>query len=232
MSAAVVQPAVWQVAPGAGAQRQHARVVTVTTVRLPTATTSGPTVGHGTPHIGHRIALWLRRETHLPDWATLMVVSALPVVELRGGVPVGLWLGLSPIFTFFLCVLGNMLPIPFLLWALQNDRVRQWARPLLDSVSRRLPAHSGTRSSQALALALFVGVPLPGTGAWSGAIAAFLLQMDWWLALVSIGVGVVIAGCIMTALVMLGRLGALIVSFVLLGVGASALWRAVRQASS
>ncbi|KAF6000964.1 hypothetical protein F1559_000148 [Cyanidiococcus yangmingshanensis] len=220
MSAAVVQPAVWQVAPGAGAQRQHARVVTVTTVRLPTATTSGPTVGHGTPHIGHRIALWLRRETHLPDWATLMVVSALPVVELRGGVPVGLWLGLSPIFTFFLCVLGNMLPIPFLLWALQHDRVRQWARPLFDSVSRRLPAHSGTRSSQALALALFVGLPR-SCCKWTGGLHLSL-----------IGVGVVIAGCIMTALVMLGRLGALIVSFVLLGVGASALWRAVRQASS
>jgi uncharacterized membrane protein len=161
-----------------------------------------------------------------------MVVSALPVVELRGGVPVGLWLGLSPLRTFLLCVLGNMLPIPFLLLALQQERLRLWARPLLDSVARRLPTHSGTRTSQALALALFVGIPLPGTGAWSGAFAAFLLQLDWWLALSSIGAGVAIAGCIMTALVMLGRLGAIVVAVALLGAGASALWRAVKRASS
>jgi len=204
----------------------------VRTVRVPVATVGVGSVEQHQKHLGHRIAFWLRRETRLPDWATLMLVSALPVVELRGGVPVGLWLGLSPAETFLFCVIGNMLPIPFLVFGLRHERVRRLARPLLDSVARRLPSHANTPSSQALALALFVGVPLPGTGAWSGAIAAFLLQMDIWLALVSIAAGVAIAGCIMIALVLMGRIGGLIVAFALLGVGASALWRMLKPPSS
>ncbi|KAK4538278.1 hypothetical protein CDCA_CDCA17G4303 [Cyanidium caldarium] len=208
----------------------------------PTTSSSTATIPQ---HLGHHIAASLQRATQWPAWLVLMAVSALPVVELRGGVPVGMWLGLSPWQTLVLAVVGNMVPIPLILAALQSSRVQRWSRPLLDSVARRIPpgmgggvGNDGNSSSastsvkrQALALALFVGVPLPGTGAWSGAIAAYLLRMPFGTAMLAITAGVWIAGGIMLALVLLGRIGGLIVAAALLGAAASALWRSFRAAA-
>lgn len=107
-----------------------------------------------------------------------MVISAMPVVELRGGVPVGIWMGMPIVKVFTLCVAGNMIPIPLILLALRSSFVQKLAKPVLDR-AREKAAGFGDEKSQALALTLFVGIPLPGTGAWTGAMGAFLLGMPF-----------------------------------------------------
>lgn len=128
-------------------------------------------------HVGQKIANFFRRGG-LPDWATLMTISAMPVVELRGGVPVGIWMGMPIAKVFGLCVAGNMIPIPIILLALRSGFVQKLAKPVLDR-AREKAAAFGDEKSQALALTLFVGIPLPGTGAWTGAMGAFLLGMSF-----------------------------------------------------
>lgn len=128
-------------------------------------------------HVGQKVANFFRKGG-LPDWATLMAISAMPVVELRGGVPVGLWMGMPILKTFGLCVTGNMIPIPIILVALRSKFVQRLAKPVLDR-AREKASSFGDEKSQALALTLFVGIPLPGTGAWTGAMGAFLLGMPF-----------------------------------------------------
>lgn len=128
-------------------------------------------------HIGQKIAKLFRR-SGLPDWATLMTISAMPVVELRGGVPVGIWMGLPIAQVFVLCVVGNMIPIPAILLALKSPLVQKIAKPVL-SRARKKAEELGDAQSQGLALTLFVGIPLPGTGAWTGAMGASLLGMPF-----------------------------------------------------
>ncbi|CAM9236535.1 unnamed protein product [Choristocarpus tenellus] len=159
-------------------------------------------------HTGQKIANFFRRGG-LPDWATLMVISAMPVVELRGGVPVGVWMGIPALKTLALCVAGNMVPIPIILLALRSKFVQKIAEPVLNR-ARTKAEEFGDEKSQALALTLFVGIPLPGTGAWTGAMGAFLLGMPFQKAMLSILTGVVSAGLIMTTLTLAGRVGALI----------------------
>tara|TARA_B110001452_G_C15145582_1_gene398823 strand:- start:278 stop:847 length:570 start_codon:yes stop_codon:yes gene_type:complete len=78
-------------------------------------------------HLGQKIALFFRG-TGLPDWAILVLVSMLPAVELRGGVPVGAWMGIPPLTTFVICVIGNMIPIAPTLLALRSDAVKKARR--------------------------------------------------------------------------------------------------------
>lgn len=128
-------------------------------------------------HVGQKVANFFRRGG-LPDWATLMTISAMPVIELRGGVPVGIWMDMPIAKVFGLCVAGNMIPIPIILLALRSKFVQKLAKPVLDR-AREKAAGFGDEKSQALALTLFVGIPLPGTGAWTGAMGAFLLGMPF-----------------------------------------------------
>ncbi|CAM9821397.1 unnamed protein product, partial [Chrysoparadoxa australica] len=159
-------------------------------------------------HIGQKVANFFRTKGGLPDWATLMAISAMPVVELRGGVPVGLWMGLPITSVLGLCVLGNMIPIPIILLALRSKVVQSIAKPVLERAKKKA-VEFGDESRQAVALTLFVGIPLPGTGAWTGAMGAFLLGMPFQKALLSIFIGVVSAGLIMTALTLAGKVGCL-----------------------
>ncbi len=133
-----------------------------------------------------------------------MLVSMLPVIELRGGVPFGTALGLSPLAALVASVVGNLIPAPFIIVYIR--RVFQWMRrrfPQLDHIVDRLErkAHlKGRRVSRYkyLGLYLFVAVPLPGTGAWTGSLAAAFLDMPLRKALPSIILGVITAGLIMT----------------------------------
>ena len=171
-------------------------------------------------HLGQKVALFFQR-SGLPDWAVLALISATPAIELRGGVPVGNWMGLTPSATFAICVLGNMLPIAPTLLVLRSAFFRQLAAPLLKRAEKKL-AGLPTGRSRTLALALFVGVPAPGTGAWTGAIIAYLLGMPFATAMGSIFAGVVLAGIIMTILTLAGKAGALVAlgALVLAGGGA------------
>lgn len=139
-----------------------------------------------------------------------LLVSMVPIVELRGGIPFGVALGLPYPAAFTAAVIGNILPAPFILVYIR--RILQWLRsrfPRLDGVVDGLEnkAHLKGRKVNKykyLGLFLFVGIPLPGTGAWTGALVAAFLDMPLRKAVPSIILGVILAGCIMTGLTYVG----------------------------
>lgn len=139
-----------------------------------------------------------------------MLVSMVPIIELRVGLPIGVALGLPYPVAFVAAVIGNILPAPFIVVYIR--RIFQWMRRhiprldgLVDSLERK--AHlKGQKVSKYkyLGLLLFVAIPLPGTGAWTGSLAAAFLDMPLRKALPSIILGVLLAACIMTALTAVG----------------------------
>jgi len=164
---------------------------------------SGQTETH--LHLGQRLALMLKSTLRLPDWAILMALSALPLVELRGGIPVGLWMGMPVLQVMLLCIAGNMIPIPLMILALRLPKVKRLFDPLLRRAETKLKAIGA--HDRWIGVAAFVGVPLPGTGAWTGGMIAFLLGMELHEALTSVLAGVCIAACIMASLVLAGWWG-------------------------
>lgn len=158
-------------------------------------------------HVGQKIANYFRT-FGIPDLAVLAMISAMPVVELRGAVPVGVWMGLPITKVLPVCVLGNMAPIIPLLFLLRNDKLKDLMSPILSRAEKKSASLGvGSIEKQWASLAAFVGIPLPGTGAWTGAMGAFLLGMPTAVALSSIFTGVVSAGVIMTAITMAGKRG-------------------------
>lgn len=170
-------------------------------------------------------------ELELAQELIVFVVSMLPVVELRGALPVAINLfGMSWYKALALSVMGNLLPVPFLLLFLES--VTTWASRV--SIGKRLVdwVFGRTRRQgrmieryERIGLMLFVAIPLPFTGAWTGSIAAFLLGLRFNWALVSISVGVVIAGVIVTCLCLLGWLGAVIAGVGLCAAAVAGLWK-------
>ena len=134
-----------------------------------------------------------------------VLVSMLPVVELRGGLPFGVALGLRPFGAFCAAVIGNMLPIPFLIRF--TRRVFHWLRthvPTLETIIGRLEARANEKRElvnkyKFWGLLILVAIPLPGTGAWTGALVAALMRLRLRQALPAIFVGVLIAGGLVSA---------------------------------
>jgi ferredoxin--NADP+ reductase len=167
-------------------------------------------------HTGQKIANFFM-QFGLPKWAVLSTISAMPVVELRGAIPVGIWMGMPLHQVFLICVLGNMVPIIPLLFLLRNETLKKLMSPILKRAEKKASGLGvGSLEKQWVSLAAFVGIPLPGTGAWTGAMGAFLLGMPTPLAISSIFAGVVAAGTIMSAITLAGRTGGLIAISVLL----------------
>lgn len=142
---------------------------------------------------------WLT-ETSAGEFTLTVLVSMIPVVELRGGIPFGVAAGLPVWAAFLAAVIGNLIPVPFIIVYIR--RIFQWMRRrlprlnhLVDKLERK--AHlKGQRVSKYkyLGLMLFVAIPLPGTGAWTGSLAAAFLDMPLRKALPSVILGVLIAG--------------------------------------
>ena len=144
--------------------------------------------------------------------ALILLLGALPVTELRAAIPIGILVlkqGVKSVF--FFSVLGNILPIApvyFLLdpvsKKLSNTR---FMRNFFDWIYKRARAHAGiVERYETLGLMLFVAVPLPGTGAWTGAVIASLLRMRFIPAFLAVSLGVVIAAVIVTVIVLIGKL--------------------------
>ena len=130
-------------------------------------------------------------------------VSILPIIELRGGILAGYALRLPMITTVFFAVIGNLLPIPFILWFVEHIMTfmkdHNIMKNLIEKIEKRaLHKSEGMANTEFLALMIFVAIPLPGTGGWTGALIAVLLKMDKKRALLSVCLGVLIAGVIMT----------------------------------
>lgn len=142
----------------------------------------------------------------LKKYLIAFFISMVPLVELRAAIPYALGVGLPVIPSYIVCILGNMLPMPIIFFFAR--RVLEWGKDkryigkfftfCLDK------GHKGGEKLQAKAgkglywaLFLFVGVPLPGTGAWTGTLAASILDMDFKKSVVAVMSGVVLAGVIM-----------------------------------
>ena len=154
----------------------------------------------------------------------VVIIAALPVVELRGALPVAINLFHMPWYwAFCLSVIGSLLPVPILLLFFESitkviSKVEIGNR-LVNWVLKRTRRHGEViEKYERIGLILFVAIPLPVTGAWTGSIAAFLLGIKFNYAFLSIFCGLIIAGAIVTCLCLLGWIGAAIA-----GIGLSTL---------
>jgi uncharacterized membrane protein len=153
----------------------------------------------------------------LSSYMLVFFISMVPLIELRGAIPYSQVMGLPLLQSYIIAILGNMLPVPIIY--LFARKVLEWGadKPLmggfftwcLDKGKRggeKLQSKAGR--GLFVALLLFVGVPLPGTGAWTGTLAASLLDFDFKSSVLAVMGGVIVAGIIM-GLASVGVLGAL-----------------------
>ena len=147
----------------------------------------------------------------------VFLISMVLIIELRGAIPVAVGMGLPLIPSYIICIIGNMLPVPFiyffarkvLIWGADKPVIGKFFTFCLEKGEKggkKLQAKAGR--GLFVALLLFVGIPLPGTGAWTGTLAASLLDMDFKSSVIAVMCGVLLAGVIM-ALISNGVLGAL-----------------------
>ena len=137
-------------------------------------------------------------------WMTFLV-GMTPILELRGAIPLGVAAGLPPVAAAVAAMAGNLVPVPFLLLLVRRVfrllRGISWLGPRIDALERRAHLKGRTvKKYRTAGLVLLVAIPLPGTGAWTGALVADVLDIRMRTALPAIAVGVVIAGCAITAL--------------------------------
>lgn len=134
----------------------------------------------------------------------MIAISAAPFIELRGGIPFGLAAGLDPILVIVSCTATNILVAPVVLGILhfvfteleKIPKIGGWIKRKMDRIHK--DAGKYVDKYGPIGLALFVAVPIPGTGAWSGCLAAFLLTMNKKKAMIAIALGVAGAGAIVS----------------------------------
>ena len=141
----------------------------------------------------------------------VFIISLMPILELRGGLLAAKLLGVPLLKAIPICVAGNIIPIPFILLFIR--KIFSWlkkfraTRPMVEKLEKKAMGKSDKLTKMEFwGLALFVGIPLPGTGAWTGSLIAALLEMDIKKAVIAELVGVVIATIIMS-IVSYGLLG-------------------------
>ena len=155
----------------------------------------------------------------LRKYLLIFLISMVPLVELRGAIPTAVTMGLDYWTSLAVCALGNMLPVPIiyffarkvLVWGADKKYIGKFFRYCLEKGEKggqKLKEKTG-RGGLFVALLLFVGIPLPGTGAWTGTLAASFLNMGIKSTALAVSLGVVLAGIIMgvgshTALAMFG----------------------------
>ena len=137
----------------------------------------------------------------------------VPIVELRGGIPIGVGMGIDWKLAVAICMIGNMLPVPFIFFFAR--RILEWGKdkPVIGKFftwclekghkgGKKLCEKAGRGTF--FALMIFVGIPLPGTGAWTGTLAASLLDFDFKKSILSVMCGVILAAIIITVATLLG----------------------------
>ncbi len=145
----------------------------------------------------------------LKNYLIIFLISMIPIVELRGAIPVAVGMGMQGtelVWAYIICVIGNMLPVPFIFFFAR--KVLEWGKDKKyigkfftfciqkgEKGGQKLQAKAGR--GLFVALMLFVGIPLPGTGAWTGTLAASFLDMDFKKSVIAVMCGVIIAGIIM-----------------------------------
>lgn len=149
----------------------------------------------------------------MTNYLYVFLISMVPLIELRGAIPAGTIMGLPTVPLFITCVIGNMLPVPIIF--LFARKVLEWGKdkPIIgkffswclekgNKAGKKLQEKAG--KGLYIALMLFVAIPLPGTGAWTGTLGASLLDMDFKKSTIYVMAGVIIAGIIMYVVSILG----------------------------
>ena len=150
---------------------------------------------------------------HMNQYLIPFLVSMVPLIELRGAIPIAQGMGLPIVPSYIFCIIGNMIPVPFIY--LFARRVLVWGadKPVIgkfftfclekgEKGGKKLTEKAGR--GLFVALLLFVGIPLPGTGAWTGTLAASILDMDFKSTVVAVMLGVLLAGVIMMTASVIG----------------------------
>ena len=134
----------------------------------------------------------------------VFIVSLLPILELRGGILVGFLLGMDLLPSFIIAFIGNMIPVPFILMFIKfifKKLKKTRMKGFIEKIENKAMSKSDQIQKYAyLGLFLFVGIPLPGTGAWTGSLIAALLEMDNKKSFGIIVLGVIMAGIIISIL--------------------------------
>ena len=143
----------------------------------------------------------------LGKYILVFLISMVPLIELRGGVPFAVGMGLPYFESLIVCVAANMLPVPFiyffarkvLVWGADKKYIGKFFRFCLEKGEKggQKLRNAAGRGGLFVALMLFVGIPLPGTGAWTGTLAASFLNMGIKSTALSVSLGVIMAGIIM-----------------------------------
>lgn len=147
----------------------------------------------------------------LKPWMIVIVISMLPIIELRGAIPVAILLLKLPVWeAVALSVVGNMLPIPIILLFMEQffaliSKVKLGKRFTEWLFARTRRKGKSIERYEAIGLTTFVGIPLPGTGGWTGAFAANIFGIPFWRSLLFIFIGVLIAAAIVTPLTLFGK---------------------------
>ena len=143
----------------------------------------------------------------LKQYILAFLISMVPLIELRGGVPAAMAMGIPAANAIAVCAIGNMLPVPIIYffarkvlnWGADKKYIGKIFRLFLEKgekAGRKLVSKTG-RGGLFVALMLFVGIPIPGTGAWTGTLAASFLNMGIKSTALSVSLGVILAGIIM-----------------------------------
>ncbi|MDO4466574.1 MAG: small multi-drug export protein [Bacillota bacterium] len=144
----------------------------------------------------------------LLKYILVFIVSMVPLIELRGAIPIAVGMGLPKLASFIIAIIGNMLPVPIIYLFARGTLVWGKDKPIIGGFftwclekgnkgGKKLQAKAGR--GLYWALFLFVGIPLPGTGAWTGTLAASILKLDFKKTIIAVMCGVLFAGCIMMA---------------------------------
>ncbi len=149
----------------------------------------------------------------LKKYLITFLISMVPIVELRGGIPIGVGMGVKWQTAVAICMVGNMIPVPFIFFFAR--KILEWGKdkPVIGKFFTwclEKGHHGGEKLTEKagkgmfLALMLFVGIPLPGTGAWTGTLAASLLDLDFKKSILAVMCGVILAAIIITVATLLG----------------------------
>jgi len=156
--------------------------------------------------------------TTIVKYIMIFFISMVPIIELRGAVPIGVtYFGLNEYITLAICVIGNMVPVPFiylfgrkiLIWGSNlkhGSKLFKWIMQKGEKAGKKLTAGSA-KHGPFIALMLFVGIPLPGTGAWTGTLAASMLDFGMKKSARAVVLGVFMAGIIMLVISLLAKAG-------------------------
>lgn len=142
----------------------------------------------------------------ITKYIIVFFVSMVPLLELRGAIPIGMAAGIPLVPLYIVAVIGNMIPVPFIYWFAQKvlvwgsdkkiiGKFFSWCLKKGEAGGKKLQEKAGR--GLFLALLLFVGIPLPGTGAWTGTLAASILNMGFKKSVIAVMLGVILAGIIM-----------------------------------